>query len=207
MIELVFVIVVLGILAAMALPRMDRDLRQEAADNILSAVRYTQHLALTDDKTDPFDPNWQRKLWTIRFSTSSTKDTDAIFYTVASDMNKNGSVSKSETAIDPINGKYMYNFNGDTTIGSDESPNIFIGKKYGIDTITFSGGCSSAQHVAFDNFGRPHNGISSATNTYDKYMKSDCNITFGFAGSTAEPFSIIVKKETGYAYIDGQPDS
>ena len=46
MIELVFVIVVIGILAALALPRIDRDLRQEAKDNLLSAIRYTQHLAL-----------------------------------------------------------------------------------------------------------------------------------------------------------------
>ena len=60
MLELVFVIVVLGILAALALPRMDRDLRQEAKDNILSAIRYTQHLALMDNKTNPLDANWQR---------------------------------------------------------------------------------------------------------------------------------------------------
>ena len=67
MIELVFVIVVLGILAALALPRMDRDLRQEAKDNLLSDICYTQHLALTDNKTNPADPNWQSKLWKITF--------------------------------------------------------------------------------------------------------------------------------------------
>lgn len=53
MIELVFVIVVLGILSALAMPRIDRDLRQEAKDNILSSIRYTQHLALIDEKTNP----------------------------------------------------------------------------------------------------------------------------------------------------------
>jgi len=53
MIELILVIVVLGILAALAMPRVDRDSRQEAADNILSAIRYTQHLALMDNKTNP----------------------------------------------------------------------------------------------------------------------------------------------------------
>jgi len=42
MIELVLVIVVLGILAALAMPRLERDLRQEAKDNLLSAIRYTQ---------------------------------------------------------------------------------------------------------------------------------------------------------------------
>ena len=69
MLELVIVITVLGILAALAIPRMQRDLRQEAADNLVSAIRYTQHLAMMDDKTDPGNSMWQRRYWHIRFST------------------------------------------------------------------------------------------------------------------------------------------
>ncbi len=211
MIELVFVIVVLGILAALALPRLDRDLRQEAADNILSAIRYTQHLALNDDKTDPFNSNWQQELWMIRFTVSSNNE--ASFYTVSSDTDISGTVNKSESAIDPINGKYMYNASGATVvIDSDESPDIFIGKKYGINSLTLNGGCS-AQHIAFDHLGRPFNGLKTtysgtlATNDYAKYMNSDCNMTFGFTDSSIDPLSIIITKETGYAYIDGQEDS
>lgn len=211
MIELVFVIVVLGILAALALPRMDRDLRQEAADNVLSAIRYTQHLALNDDKTDPFDPNWQQKLWMIRFTGGSNA-----YYTVSSDIGNStnlGSVNKIECAIDPINGKYMFNSSGVfASIGSDESPNVFLGHKYGINSVSPSGSCSS-QQIAFDNFGRTFNGLkttsngSLATNDYAKYMSGDCKMTFGFSGDSPAPFSIIIKKETGYAYIDGEPDS
>ena len=210
LIELVFVIVVLGILAAVALPRLDRDLRQEAGDNILSAIRYTQHLALNDNKTDSFDANWQQKLWMIRFTIST--DNMGSFYTVSSDTDKSGTVNKAEAAIDPVNGKYMYNTSGATVdIDSDESPNIFIGKKYGIDSLTLSGGCT-AQHIAFDNLGRPFNGLKTtasgtlATNDYAKYMSSDCNMTFGFVDSLL-PLSIIIEKETGYAYIDEQEGS
>ena len=204
MLELVFVIVVLGILAALALPRMDRDLRQEAADNILSAIRYTQHLALNDDKTNPFDANWQKELWQIRFTVSS--DNMATFYTISSDQDQDGNVDKSETAVDPINGKYMYNTSGATVnMDSDESPNIFIGKKYGINSLTVGGGCG-AQHLAFDHLGRLHNGIGSATNTYDKYVNSDCTMTFDFVDSIT-PLVITISQETGYAYIVGQEDS
>ena len=195
MLELVFVIVVLGILAALALPRMDRELRQEAKDNILSAIRYTQHLALMDDKTDPTDTNWQKMLWKITFSTST--DNLANFYTVSSDSNANGAVSKDEAAIDPANGKYMYNLGGNTVIGSDESPNIFIGKTYGINSMTFTGGCAGAQHIAFDNLGRPHNGLGSATNNYSQYMATDCTIQFGFSDSSITPLNITVTTETG----------
>jgi len=206
MIELVFVIVVLGILAALALPRLERDLRQEAKDNLLSAIRYTQHLALIDDKTNPTDttdpayPNWQRKLWKITFSTSA--DNLANFYTISSDLNGNGAVSKNETAIDPANGKYMYNLGSDTTIDEDESPNIFIGKTYGINSMNFSGGCAGAQHIAFDHLGRPHNGIGTATNDYGTYMASDCNIVMGFADGSIKDLNISIATETGYVTID-----
>ncbi len=200
MLELVFVIVVLGILAALALPRMDRDLRQEAKDNILAAIRYTQHLALNDDKTDPSDPNWQKKLWKISFSTSGNNL--ANFYTVSFDDDKDGFVDKDESAIDPANGKYMYNLGGDTDIDSDESPNIFIGKQYGVNSMTFSEACNDAQHIAFDHLGRPHNDVGDADNDYDEYMDADCEIQFGFADASINPLTVTIATETGYISAD-----
>jgi prepilin-type N-terminal cleavage/methylation domain-containing protein len=197
MLELVFVIVVLGILASLAIPRLERDLRQEAKDNILSAIRYTQHLSLIDDKTDPSDPNWQRRLWKISFTTSA--DNLANFYTVSSDTNSDGSVDINETALDPLNGKYM--FTDDSSIDTNESPNIFIGKKYSIINMNFNGGCAGESHIAFDNLGRPHIDIGSATNNYSKYMTTNCTIQMNFAdGST--PLNITIATETGYVSAD-----
>jgi len=213
LIELVFVIVVLGILAALAIPRLDRDIRQAAADNIVSALRYTKHMALIDNKTDPrtntyATGDWQKTFWALRFTVSNT-DIDATYYTVATDNNRNGSIAKIESAIDPSNGKYFYNSSGSfSSIASDESPNIFIGHKYGIDSIGFSGGCSSTnKHVAFDYFGRLHNGIGSATNDFGTYQSQDCNITLGFQSTGVDNISIIIEKQTGHIYIDTQPDS
>lgn len=207
MIELVFVIVVLGIIASLALPRMDRDLRQEAADNILSAIRYTQHLALNDDKTNPFINDWQKSLWTIRFSN------DGDHYTIGSDMDREGNIDKAEAAIDPVNGKYMYNNSANPQ--ADESSNIFLNKKYGITTIAITAGCTntagtaiSTLHIAFDNFGRPFRGVSAATNNYDRYVNQDCNLTFSATNTFPdEPIVINISRETGYAYIVGQEGS
>jgi len=201
MVELVFVIVVLGILAALALPRMERDLRQEAADNILSSIRYTQHLALNDDKTDPFNPNWQQELWAIRFQT------DGSFYTVSSNTNHGSNVNPDETAIDPINGKFMYS--SDSTIDADESPNIFLAKKYGVKNVAFTvGGVDDTKHIAFDNLGRPFkSGIYSLVSPYAGYMTADCHITIQFEDDDINDLIITIKKETGYAYIIGQEDS
>lgn len=208
MIELVLVIVVLGLLAALAMPRLKGDRRQEAADNILSAIRYTQHLALTDDKTDPFDSQWQRKMWRIRFQNSSSTN-EAISYVIYSDENKNGNPSISEAAIDPSNGKYFYNQNANSVVDSQESPNVFIGKKYGIkpNGVILSGGCSGFTHIAFDSFGRPYSGIDSANDKYSKYMTADCKITFKFIDSDISDLVIVIQKETGYAYIVGEPNS
>ena len=204
MVELVMVIVVLGILAALALPRLDRDLRQEAEDNLLSAIRYTQHLALIDDKTDPRDTNWLQELWQIRFSADGS---GGFFYTISSDSDQDGSVDKNETAIDPANGRYMYNLGGSDTIDADESPNIFLAKKYNVDSVALTDGCAAAQHVAFDHLGRPYNSIGTtsvggASNDYAQYMTSDCTITVGFNDDDIADLIITVAKETGHASAD-----
>ncbi len=203
MIELVFVIVVMGILAALAIPRLERDIRQEAMSNILSAIRYTKHLALVDDKRDPRDNNWQKKLWHIRFAQYTNSDNKTRwFYTISTDDDKNSNVDKKETAIDTATGKYIYHLAGSSTINSDESPMIFIGKKYGVDTVSFSGGCANVQHVAFDNLGRPHVGIYGATNDSHTYMSSDCLITIGFEKNGIDDINITVEKQTGRVFAN-----
>lgn len=205
MLELVMVLVVIGILAALAIPRMDRDLRQEAADNVLSAIRYTQHLALMDNKTNPSDPVWQKKLWHLRFASYGGS---IAFYTISSNTDSNTNVDRNETAIDPANGKRMYHLAGDSSLDeTDESPSIFIKEKYSVNSVILTGGCAGGQLIAFDHLGRPHVGIYSATNDYRSYMSSDCTMTFGFEDDSINSFQIIIKQETGHAHIVGQPNS
>lgn len=210
MIELVFVIVVIGILAVLAIPRLERDVRQEAADNVLSAIRYTQYLALIDDQQSFQYPKWQQRFWRIYFGTCAGK----AFYAIGSDANmessSNARVDINESIVDPANGKYMWAHDGTSCQGShsltDLSPNIFIGKKYGVANVNASGGCSN-KYIGFDHVGRPYNSNFpiSITPDYNGTMTSDCNLTFTL--QNADDFSIIIKPETGYAYIEGQPDS
>ena len=207
MLELVVVIVVLGIIAALTLPRLDRDLKQEAADNILSAIRYTQHLALADDK-QRFDNNkWQQRFWHIYFGTCEGKK----FYAIGTDDNMessdNARVDFTESALDPANGKHIWAKDGASCSGShdihDISPNIFIEKKYGLNAITPSGGCGK-KYIGFDHLGRPHSKKFSKSTRPDNagYMKSTC--TFKFTMSDGDTFQINIEPETGYAYVVGQ---
>ncbi|RRS32490.1 MAG: hypothetical protein P794_01225 [Epsilonproteobacteria bacterium (ex Lamellibrachia satsuma)] len=210
MIELVFVIVVLGILAALAMPRIDRDIRQEAAQTILSNIRYTQHLALMDNKQKFDDPKWQQRFWKIMFGTCT--GTDKFFMVGSDDNTDNGSFfDKNESAIDQTSGKPMFWSNGtDCSDGGDNtvSPQIFLSKKYGINNFAFSGGCTGIQYIGFDNLGRPHVGFGGSTSPdYSSYMPSDCNIQFTFTDTSIPALNVRVNKETGYAYIIGQEDN
>ncbi len=217
MIELVLVIVVLGILASLAIPRLERDLKQEAADHILSSIRYTQHLALLDYKHKFDDPKWQQRFWRIVFSTCSGTDR---YYMIGSDDDMESSTNalfdRNESAVDPTNGKLMFWIGGDDcSSGGDGivSENIFISKKYGITTITPTGGCAGAAHLAFDHLGRPYHGanFSQSGDTvtshpiYSGYMQTAC--TFTFTMSDGDTIAIDIQPETGYASIVGQTGS
>ena len=222
MLELIMVIVVLGILAALALPRMDRDIRQEAADNILSAIRYTQHMALIDDvqmrktgttfeDTKTFRNSWHRSFWRIGFQGCSD---DGIFYQIGSDTDRKGNLETGEEALDPTSGLRMNGVNGQPCEGQIQnnfSPEVFITRKYGISdgNIAFAGGCSNvAQHIAFDNMGRPHTAITNSTTPdYSTVLQEDCRLTFRFDDASFDPFTIVIEKETGYSFIVGQPNS
>lgn len=221
MLELVMVIVVLGILAALALPRIERDIRNEAAENILGAVRHTQHLALMDNKNLPTTPsaltrdNWQRGLWHIRFG--SYDGGDKWFYTISSSLDGDSNIDANEAAIDPANGKLFYHRAGDATLDeTNESNNIFIGDRFGINNVDFSqcrGAVGAAQsnnaatHLAFDYMGRPHKGIYNASNDYATVMHQDCTIQFEFEDTNINPLQITILRETGFAFIVGQDNS
>ena len=207
MIELVLVIVVLGILAALAVPRMERDLRQEAADTILADIRYAQHMAINDYRENPRDNGWQKTFWQVKIEGCAD---NGIFISVGADKDKGGDISQSEAAIDPANGKPMFWRNtsncehgGDDTV----SNSIFLYKQFGVNSISGSGGCAGVQHIGFDHLGRPHVSFSaSATPDYSSYMQSECVFILKFKNDT-QSVSIHIKPETGYAYIDEEDDS
>jgi len=212
MIELVFVIVILGILASMAMGRMERDLKQEASETILSHIRLAQQLALTDNKhRSDNDVKWQKGYW--RFEYGKCSGVDSYYYRVGSDTSLNGILEKNETAINPTDGKYLYTFNTCNALQSDESPTVLLGKKFGIKEIRKYGGCSNVQHIAFDYLGRPHHQIASyGSADFSKYIKNNCRLRFIMSTDinndgivdNHDYFTITIEDETGHAFIVGQ---
>jgi len=211
MIELVFVIVVLGILAAMALPRLDRDHREEATSSIVSSLMYAKHMALTDNVTNPTDNKWQRAFW--RFGITKCSD-DGIFYYIGSDKNYDGLINTSEAIEDPATGKVMMANSAQPcadNVDKKVSPSILLTKKYGIDDsmITFTN-CSPVddakadtdKYIGFDYFGRTHKGfLDSTTPDFSSRVHTDCNITLSFKNDLNDVV-ITIESDTGFISVD-----
>jgi len=201
MIELVFVIVILGILASLAMDRMDRDLKQEASETILSHIRLAQQLALRDNKhRSDNNANWQKAYWQIDFDCTST-----CRYVVGSDRDLSSSIEKIEAAVDPTDGKYLLN---DDSADTEMSNKVLVEKKFGIYDIASSAGCSGSSSVAFDYLGRPHIKNTTSTNNFSNIMTADCNLTFTMStdqdnDGEDDTFTITVEAETGNAFIVG----
>ena len=104
-IELIFVIVIIGILSAVLIPRFDRPTLTQAAQQLISHIRYTQHLAMIDNKFDRTKPTWFKDRWQLRFTqsvqnTSSSSDgSQSVWsYTIYSDdANHDQGINISDT--------------------------------------------------------------------------------------------------------------
>jgi len=219
MIELVFVIIIMGILASIAMDSTDRDLKQEAAETILSHIRLAQQLALSDNKhRSDNDVRWQRAYWQFSMEICG----DDIAYRVGSDISLGGGVnglSKNESAINPVDGKYIFS-DDCQNLATDETPSVLLSKKFGIlaSGVTASGGCDRNQ-ILFDYLGRPHSKnitYAGATNINPKYfdniMQQDCNFTFTLQtdqdnDGNPDTFTITIEAETGHSFIVGQENS
>ncbi len=219
MIELIMVIVVLGILAAIAMPRLDRDVRQEVAGQLLTDIRFTQHMALMDNVVNPENASWQSAFWTIGFQECGTNDN--VFYYIGSDKDYGGSLGTDEMAIDASNGKKMITraYNpclGPDSVASDTSRRTFISKK-GISVVDFTNcnpqtgaaGTDNGRYIGFDNLGRPHKGhLGSTSPDFSTTMQGECKIAFKFVtGSGISDIEIIIEPESGHAYIVGYDKS
>lgn len=211
MLELVFVLVVVGILAAVIIPNTKTNPLQEAAIQLVSHIRYTQHLAMVDDKFDSNNTNWYKERWQLIFQMSTTHTEGKYTYTIFSDKVSNTgtphdglpNLTNNEIAMDPsASGKYL---SGGTpslyTSDIRANKKMNLGLSYGIDSYTLTGGCAGVQ-VSFDHLGRPlYNRLNDYISSYKtgRLVTSTCVITLSSASDGN--VTIAIEPETGYAHI------
>jgi len=214
MLELVFVIVVVGILVAQMAPRFTRDNLQEAADQVISSLRYTKHLAMIDDKFNTTDPIWFKSRWQLKFSKNSGSD-NKWSYTVFSDWKgyHTGNPDRDEIAKNPLDDiRYLTGGTSGTDLikytDSNATKELNIGNEYGIVNVKFSGGCrSNVKYISFDYLGRPFNSFPNnlpyelPSSGYHKLITSTCKITLCTDVGCGDNITIAIEPQTGYIHI------
>jgi prepilin-type N-terminal cleavage/methylation domain-containing protein len=211
LIELIFVVVLIGILSSLIAPTFERNSLQEVANQIMSHLRYTQHLALIDNKFDPKDEFWYKNRWQLYFSYCSGSS-DKCAYTIFSDRlgTHSGKPDKNEIARNPMDPtKYMIGGSAGNRIikyeDKEATKELNIGKKFAIKKVQFKECGSRALRISFDYLGRPLFGdISSLDAQYSskgksRLMKKQCKIIL--TNDILESITILIEPETGYAHL------
>ena len=120
LIELIIVIIIIGVLAYTLTFKFAPNNIQAAADKLINDLRYTQSLALKDDKYYPYPENnssieqnrskyWFKQWWQLRFKISHGNYLYSIFSDSPSETissNFNLQPSAREYAINPLSAKY-----------------------------------------------------------------------------------------------------
>lgn len=169
MIELVFVIVIIGILAAVIIPNTRTNPAAEAATQLQSHIRYTQHLAMINDKFDSTDSTWMRNRWQIVFNGNQ--------YSIVSDDNT-------------VFAKDLLTQNDLDSIDLDDEYTV---------SVALSAGCAGQTDITFDHLGRPMVGdISDDTHSYETGQLLILNCIITLSPSNGDDVNLTITPETGY---------
>jgi len=223
-IELIFVIIVIGIIASIAIPKLKKNYLPKAAAQVISHIRYTQHMALMDDKFDTTNVDWHRERWMIRFKedllyTSPSESYNGVWsYSIFSDADHDRNPDAVEMAINPLN-KNQYlsgGYNNTLHINDKKAMKLMrLGDTYNIKDMAFGGGCrSNTPYIYFDHLGRPFNTMPNtsgsayqlAASGYHKLLSSTCTISLCSVSDCGtavgdEIITIKIEPETGYTHL------
>ncbi len=213
MLELVFVIIVIGILSTFLLQETKRNMAYEAATQLVSHIRYTQHLAMVDDRFAAGDNGWFKERWTIIFNNALyTNNKQA--YTLFSDgqAGNAGNPDIAEIANNPqdlsrlmtggaTGSDIRLDIREDTFIGMKE---LNLGEKFDIEDLVLSSACSfsGSKRISFDHLGRPLKGnLSSYSEAYENHRLITDQCTITLTDADGEEAVIAIEPETGYVHI------
>ncbi len=181
--EVIIVLVVIGILAAVITPRFKTNQLLNAANTFIETIRYTQHLAMIDDKYVPdttlssfsnsvqktkdvkqwFKKWWAFIVWDYKGKSSSQYGRGPAL-AVFSDLptpNSNNLFNRQpsnlkELARNPLTGKLICGHEFDNGYNGKIDPRLNLHKSYGIEKVTITTPCTTGKNmVLFDSMGRP----------------------------------------------------
>ena len=223
LIELVFVMIVLAILTFALWPTKQPTQALEAARQIVAHIRYTQHLALNDDKfathtdtdgtKEKIAKDWYKRMWRITFSNTAAVSgcksggwRYAVYQNIAGDLSDKGQPNGAEEAArNPANGKALSAcYSGLSQNTSDE---LNLQQTYKITNIDFSDFATDSriQGIIFDELGRAYPRGEWTTPYGNNHRFSQGDGSYGRIKLRAKDGSranILVFGETGYACVE-----
>lgn len=215
LLELVFVIILIGILASIFWSKNYSNKAGEAAAQIISHIRYTQHLALSDDKFDANDAEWYKKLWRVGFNhTTECSESGknewcyAVYNNIAGDLSDPGQPNGvNEPAPNPaLPGKYLSaKYSGFT---NNYSKNMNLTQTFKITNIDFKEFATDSRitGIIFDELGRAYPRGDWTMPYGNNKPFSQGGGAFGrikLSASDGSTASILIFKETGFACLEG----
>jgi len=228
MIELVFVMVIIAILASLAIPNFEQNRIRQAAEQLVSHIRYTQHLALMDNKFQPISNNsaspienkraqyWYKGRWQLVFGRSVASNNEwsySIFSDSPLSINPDEydgrpSIAFGELALNPTNkNQFMSGGHASGNFAWDDSRatrSLNIGNEYGVRGFFRNANCG-ANRIAFDSIGRPIIGdMSNDVSATSSMLQNQC--VFTLCSIDVNPcigiqVQIAIEPETGYTHI------
>lgn len=195
LLELIFAILLIALITSFIVYKKFDNSLDIAAKRVLLYLKYTRHKALIDDRFDPNDDEWSKKRYSFRLRRCNNKS--GIYYTIHSDKNANGHITKEETLKDPLTGKYIYSANTCNEVSSN-SKYVLLTKLFSIvDAKISCNDTSSLGLISFGNDGRVYSKIDTDPFAYE--IKQTCYITL--VHKSGESKTIAVEPLTGFIYL------
>lgn len=182
MIELVFVVVMLGVIAGAAVMYIPQTNLQQAADYLISNIKYAKSLAQTDDRYYTISEanvansqlkNWKAGMWQVQFHTtgSNTQNSYSIYADTGRDAattNFDGrpmagdSIAKSPQNKACLSGYSMTNLPDECK--NNVAKETRLEETYGvtIKSVELQGDCNATKRIYFDSLGMPYCGAADS---------------------------------------------
>lgn len=196
LLELLFAITLIGIISSFFIfKNMDNSL-DVATKRVVLYLKYARYQALIDNKFDKDDTLWFRKRYSFRIRRCDNKS--GLYYTIHSDTNKNGYISKEETLKDPLSDKYIYSSSKCNEVSSN-SKYVLLSKNFGIKKVDMS--CNDTSSLGMIAFGVDGKVYSKFDGSDSKECEIDktCYITLYDKGDNSK--TIAIEPNTGYIYL------
>jgi prepilin-type N-terminal cleavage/methylation domain-containing protein len=197
LLELIFVISVVGIIVSLSIQKNNLSKIKLAKNQILLHLKYTRYIAMVDNKYDYKDSEWYKKRWSLKFLNCQST-IGGFYYVIYNDLDSNGAIKKEETLKDPLTGNYIYSYQCTKDSLYDKSKFVLLTQEYEIENIDIScNQTSTVGQISFGNDGKVYAKNGKSEDDYE--ITEPCVINLSDKHNQSEKITIYPKS----GYIEG----